>query len=80
MYVEQCEQTALKLWDLHTLWGVMGALVNLICIAVASFAVLAQPAVAQGVNTTLPLNYSGQVLQRDGSQTCHSEALECGYT
>ena len=52
----------------------MGTLVNLICIAVASFAVLAQPAVAQGANTTLPLTYGGQVLQGDGSQTCPSEA------
>jgi len=48
--------------------------VYLICIAVASFAVLAQPAVAQGANTTLPLTYPGQVLQGDGSQTCPSEA------
>ena len=46
----------------------------LICIAVASFAVLAQPAVAQGTNATLPLTYPGQVLQGDGSQTCPSEA------
>ena len=46
----------------------------LICIAVAIFAVLAQPAVAQGANTTLPLTYPGQVLQGDGSQTCPSEA------
>ena len=46
----------------------------LICIAVASFAVLAHPAVAQGANTTLPLTYPGQVLQGDGSQTCPSEA------
>ena len=46
----------------------------LICIAVASFAVLAQPAVAQGANTTLPLTYPGQVLQGNGSQTCPSEA------
>ena len=51
----------------------MGALVNLICIAVASFAVLAQPAGAQEANTTLPLAYPGQVLQGDGSQTCPSE-------
>ena len=51
----------------------MGALVYLILIAVASFAVLAQPVVAQGANTTLPFTYPGQVLQRDGSQTCHSE-------
>ena len=46
---------------------------TLLCIAVASFAVLAQPAVAQGVNTTLPLTYPGQVVQGDGSQTCPSE-------
>ena len=45
-----------------------------IYIAVASFAVLAQPAVAQGTNTTLPLTYPSQVLQGDGSQTCPSEA------
>ena len=42
-------------------------------IAVASFAVLAQPAVAYGANTTLPLAYPAQVLQGDGSQTCPSE-------
>ena len=35
----------------------MGVLVYLICIAVASFAVLAQPAVAQGANITLPFTY-----------------------
>ena len=45
----------------------------LISITVASFAVLALPAVAQGTNTTLPLAYPGQVLQGDGSQTCPSE-------
>ena len=44
-----------------------------LCIAVASFAVLAQPAFAQGA-TTLPITYYGQVLQGDSSQTCHSEA------
>ena len=44
------------------------------CIAVASFAVLAQPALAQRASTTLPLTYTGEVLQGDGSQTCHSEA------
>ena len=54
----------------------MGAFVNLICIAIASFAVQAQAAVAQGANTTLPLIYPGQVLQGDGSQTCPSEAQE----
>ena len=51
----------------------MGTSVYLVCIAVASFAVLAQPAVAQGANTTLPLTYPGRVLQEDGSQTCPSE-------
>ena len=51
----------------------MGALVHLICIAVASFAVLAQPAGAQGTNTTLPLTYSTQVFHEDGNQTCLSE-------
>ena len=49
-------------------------LLSLIYIAVASLAVLAQPAVAQGANTTLPLTYPGQVLPGDGSQTCPSEA------
>ena len=44
-----------------------------ICIAVASFAVLAQPVVAQRANTTLPLTYPAQVLQGDGSQTCPSD-------
>ena len=52
---------------------VMGTLVCLICIAVASFAVLAQPAVAHGANTTLPLTYPQQVLQGDGNQICPSE-------
>ena len=52
----------------------MGALAYLVCIAVASFAVLAQPAVAQETNTTLPLTYPGQVLQGGGSRTCPSEA------
>ena len=51
----------------------METVVYLVCIAVASFAVLAQPAVAQGANTTLPLTYPGWVLQADGSQTCPSE-------
>ena len=44
----------------------------LFCIAVASFVVLAQPAVAQGANNHLI--YPGQVLQGDGSQTCPSDA------
>ena len=52
----------------------MGTLVYLICIVVASFAVLAQPAVVQGTNTTLPLTYPAEVLQGDGSQTCPSGA------
>ena len=52
---------------------VMGTCVYLVCIAVASFAILAQPVVAQGANTTLPLTYPAQVVQGDGSQTCPSE-------
>ena len=51
----------------------MGIFVYLVYIAVASFAALALPAVAQGANTTLPLTYPGQVLQGDDSRTCHSE-------
>ena len=52
----------------------METFIYLICIVVAGFAILSQPAVAQGVNLTLPLTYPGQVLQGDGSQTCPSEA------
>ena len=59
---------------LQSIPAIMGVFVYRICIAVASFAVLAQPAVAQGTNTTLPFTYLGQVLQGDGSQTCPSEA------
>ena len=51
----------------------MGAFVYLVCIAVASFAVLAQPAVAQTARVTLPLTYPNQVLQGDGMQICPSE-------
>ena len=51
----------------------METVVYLVCIAVASFANLPQPAVAQGANTTFPLTYSGQLLQGDGRQTCPSE-------
>ena len=55
----------------------MGTLLFLICIAVASFAVLAQPAVAQlRANTTLPLTYPPQVWQGDDNQTCPSEEQE----
>ena len=54
----------------------MGTFVYLICIVIASYAVLAQPAVAQGANTTLPLTYPGQILQGDGSQTCPSEVQQ----
>ena len=50
----------------------METLVYFIYIAVASFAVLAQPAVAQGANTNLSLTYPGQVLQGDSSQICPS--------
>ena len=47
----------------------MNTLVHLICIAVANFAILAQPAVAQKAHLTYP----AQVLQGEGSQTCPSE-------
>ena len=43
-----------------------------VCIAVASFAVLAQPVVAQSI-TTLPLTYLNRILQGDGRQICPSE-------
>ena len=52
----------------------MKTFVNLVCIAVAGFTILAQPAVAQGANTSVPLTYPGRVLEGDGSQTCPSEA------
>ena len=55
---------------------VMETLVYSICIAVTSFAVLAQPVVAQGASNTLPLTYPPQVLQGDGNQTCPSEELQ----
>ena len=45
----------------------------LVCMALASFAPLTQPAVAQEANTTLPLTYPGQVLRGDGSQSCPSQ-------
>ena len=51
----------------------METVTYLVCIAVASFTVLAQPAVAQRADTTLPLTYPVQVLQGDDSQTCPSE-------
>ena len=51
----------------------MEAFVYLVCIAVASFAVLSQPAVAQQARTTLPLTYPNQVLEGDGMQICPSE-------
>ena len=50
--------------------GVMRALV---CLIIAVTTVLAQPAVAQGANTTLPLTYPGQVLQGYDNQTCPPE-------
>ena len=52
---------------------VMGTFVYLAFIAVASFVVLAQPAVAQGASTTPPLTYRGPVLQSVDNQTCPSE-------
>ena len=51
----------------------METFIHLLCIAVASFAILAHPAVAQGANTTLPLTYPGRVLQRVDNQTCPLE-------
>ena len=51
----------------------METVIYLVCIAVASFAVLTQPAVAQGANSTLPITYSGEVVPGDGSQTCPSK-------
>ena len=52
----------------------MESLVNLICIiAVASYAVLAQPS---ATNTTLPLTYPTQFLQREGGQICPSETQQ----
>ena len=51
----------------------METVVYLVCIAVASFTILAQTAVAQEANTTLPLTYPGRVLQGGGSRTCPSE-------
>ena len=53
--------------------SVMETFVYLICTAVSSFTVLAQPAVAQRTNTTLPLTYPGRVLQGSDTQTCPSE-------
>ena len=47
----------------------MGTLSVYIWIAVATFAVLAQPAVAQGT----PIVYPARILERDGSQTCSPE-------
>ena len=54
----------------------MRTCVYLICIAVASFVVLAQLVVAQEANTTLPLLYPGQILQGDAIQICPSEKQE----
>ena len=51
----------------------MRTCVYLICIAVASFVVLAQLVVAQEANTTLPLTYPGQILEGDAIQTCPPE-------
>ena len=51
----------------------MGTLVYLVCIAVASFTVLAQPAVAQGASAQPSLTFHGRVLQGVDNQTCPSE-------
>ena len=50
----------------------MATLVCLVCVAVASFVVLAHPAVAQGASTTSPLTYRSRVLQSVENQTCPS--------
>ena len=54
----------------------MGSLSVYIWIAVATIAVLAQPAVVQKANTTLPIVYPARILERDGSQTCSPEEQE----
>ena len=55
----------------------MGTFVYLAYIALAIFAVLAQPAVAQEANAELPLTYRGRVSQGVDNQTCPSvEQLE----
>ena len=51
---------------------VMATLVCLVCVAVASFVVLAHPAVAQGSSITSPLPYRSRVLQSVENQTCPS--------
>ena len=51
----------------------METVVYLVCIAVASFSVLPQPAVAQRANTALPITYYGEIVPGDGSQTCPSK-------
>ena len=52
----------------------MGTLAYLICVAVARFAVLAQPAGAQGTNTTLPLAYPGMA----SLVFCGQMVIPCG--
>ena len=55
----------------------MRTLVAYVWIAVATFAVLVQPAVhVVGANTTLPIVYHAEILERDGSQSCSSEEQE----
>ena len=54
-------------------YRVMETFVYLVCIAVASFTVIAQPAVAQRANANLPLTYRGRVLLSVDNQTCPSE-------
>ena len=53
----------------------MEIFIHLVCIAVASFAITAQPAVAQGASTTNSslLTYPGRVLRGVDNQTCPSE-------
>ena len=73
-YEFELDLSCSELVRLHKICRVMGTVIYLVCIAVASFIILAHPAVAQGANATLPLTYPAQVLQGDGSQTCPSEA------
>ena len=54
----------------------METFIHLVCIVVASFAIVTcPPAVAQGASTTnsSPLTYPGRVLQGVDNQTCPSE-------
>jgi len=53
----------------------METFIHLVCIAVASFAIIAQPVLAQVASTTnsSPLTYPGRVMRGVDNQTCPSE-------